>query len=169
MSKGRRRCFCNLSNPSLWCCAGLLSWISIGRGSSWDVCKLEATPVLWVPKIAIHSPTTDHWSTLHTYTVQLDEFWFVCFSVSVLTFLWQIGFFNQHGCTASAANAKYNSRASQLYREKIKTLATQATRRHGTEVKKTPACSSTDWHIPWAESLNTTLLSCSTDLLISLV
>lgn len=45
-----------------------------------------------------------------------------------------IAFFNQHGCTASAANAKYNSRAAQLYREKIKTLATQATRRHGTEL-----------------------------------
>lgn len=43
-------------------------------------------------------------------------------------------FFNQHGCTSSAANAKYNSRAAQLYREKIKTLATQATRRHGTEL-----------------------------------
>lgn len=64
----------------------------------------------------------------------------VCFSGSVLTFPWQIVFFNQHGCTASAANAKYNSRAAQLYREKIKTLATQATRRHGTEVKKKNTC-----------------------------
>lgn len=45
-----------------------------------------------------------------------------------------VAFFNQHGCTSSAANAKYNSRAAQLYREKIKTLATQATRRHGTEL-----------------------------------
>uniref|UniRef100_A0A8B9H2I7 ADP-ribosylation factor GTPase-activating protein 3 n=1 Tax=Astyanax mexicanus TaxID=7994 RepID=A0A8B9H2I7_ASTMX len=43
-------------------------------------------------------------------------------------------FFNQHGGTAGAANAKYNSRAAQLYREKIKTLATQATRQHGTEL-----------------------------------
>ncbi|XP_018602540.1 ADP-ribosylation factor GTPase-activating protein 3 [Scleropages formosus] len=43
-------------------------------------------------------------------------------------------FFSQHGCTASAANAKYNSRAAQLYREKIKNLATQATRQHGTEL-----------------------------------
>uniref|UniRef100_A0A3Q1G2V0 ADP-ribosylation factor GTPase activating protein 3 n=1 Tax=Acanthochromis polyacanthus TaxID=80966 RepID=A0A3Q1G2V0_9TELE len=58
----------------------------------------------------------------------------VCISVSLLTFLWQITFFSQHGCTTSAANAKYNSRAAQLYREKIKTLATQATKRHGTEL-----------------------------------
>ncbi|XP_047431559.1 ADP-ribosylation factor GTPase-activating protein 3 [Mugil cephalus] len=45
-----------------------------------------------------------------------------------------VAFFSQHGCTTNAANAKYNSRAAQLYREKIKTLATQATRRHGTEL-----------------------------------
>ncbi|KAF5898832.1 ADP-ribosylation factor GTPase-activating protein 3, partial [Clarias magur] len=43
-------------------------------------------------------------------------------------------FFNQHGCTAIETNAKYNSRAAKLYREKIKTLATQATRQHGTEL-----------------------------------
>lgn len=45
-----------------------------------------------------------------------------------------VSFFNQHGCTSRAANAKYNSKAAQLYREKIKTLASQATRRHGTEL-----------------------------------
>uniref|UniRef100_A0A8D0D4D7 ADP-ribosylation factor GTPase-activating protein 3 n=1 Tax=Sander lucioperca TaxID=283035 RepID=A0A8D0D4D7_SANLU len=45
-----------------------------------------------------------------------------------------MSFFSQHGCTTSAANTKYNSRAAQLYREKIKTSATQATRSHGTEL-----------------------------------
>ncbi|XP_031206769.1 ADP-ribosylation factor GTPase-activating protein 3 isoform X3 [Mastomys coucha] len=43
-------------------------------------------------------------------------------------------FFHQHGCATKDTNAKYNSRAAQLYREKIKTLATQATRRHGTDL-----------------------------------
>ncbi|KAM4748461.1 ADP-ribosylation factor GTPase-activating protein 3 isoform 2-T2 [Rhinophrynus dorsalis] len=43
-------------------------------------------------------------------------------------------FFRQHGCTTNDSNAKYNSRASQLYREKIKTLASQATRKHGTDL-----------------------------------
>uniref|UniRef100_A0AAZ3P2J1 ADP-ribosylation factor GTPase-activating protein 3 n=1 Tax=Oncorhynchus tshawytscha TaxID=74940 RepID=A0AAZ3P2J1_ONCTS len=43
-------------------------------------------------------------------------------------------FFAQQGCTSNAANTKYNSRAAVLYREKIKTSATQATRRFGTEV-----------------------------------
>ncbi|XP_012683513.1 ADP-ribosylation factor GTPase-activating protein 3 isoform X2 [Clupea harengus] len=45
-----------------------------------------------------------------------------------------MAFFSQHGCIVSAANTKYNSRAALLYREKIKTLATQATRKHGTEL-----------------------------------
>ncbi|XP_073506462.1 ADP-ribosylation factor GTPase-activating protein 3 isoform X2 [Phyllobates terribilis] len=43
-------------------------------------------------------------------------------------------FFRQHGCCTTDTNAKYNSRASNLYREKIKTLATQATRKHGTDL-----------------------------------
>ncbi|XP_026859717.2 ADP-ribosylation factor GTPase-activating protein 3 isoform X2 [Electrophorus electricus] len=43
-------------------------------------------------------------------------------------------FFSQHGGTDGAANVKYNSRAAQLYREKIKSLATHATRHRGTEL-----------------------------------
>ncbi|XP_053893530.1 ADP-ribosylation factor GTPase-activating protein 3 isoform X2 [Malaclemys terrapin pileata] len=43
-------------------------------------------------------------------------------------------FFHQHGCTTNDTNAKYNSRGAQLYREKIKYLATQATRKHGTDL-----------------------------------
>ncbi|XP_076860973.1 ADP-ribosylation factor GTPase-activating protein 3 [Brachyhypopomus gauderio] len=43
-------------------------------------------------------------------------------------------FFNQHGGADGAANVKYNSRIAQLYREKIKSLATHATRHHGTEL-----------------------------------
>ncbi|XP_010022875.1 PREDICTED: ADP-ribosylation factor GTPase-activating protein 3 [Nestor notabilis] len=43
-------------------------------------------------------------------------------------------FFHQHGCTTNDTNAKYNSRVAQLYKEKIKSLATQATRKHGTDL-----------------------------------
>ncbi|XP_071589337.1 ADP-ribosylation factor GTPase-activating protein 3 [Heliangelus exortis] len=43
-------------------------------------------------------------------------------------------FFHQHGCTTNDANAKYNSRGAQLYKEKIKSLATQATRKYGTDL-----------------------------------
>uniref|UniRef100_A0A8C4KVI6 ADP-ribosylation factor GTPase-activating protein 3 n=1 Tax=Equus asinus TaxID=9793 RepID=A0A8C4KVI6_EQUAS len=43
-------------------------------------------------------------------------------------------FFHQHGCATNDSNAKYNSRAAQLYRERIRSLASQATRKHGTDV-----------------------------------
>ncbi|XP_037701605.1 ADP-ribosylation factor GTPase-activating protein 3 [Choloepus didactylus] len=43
-------------------------------------------------------------------------------------------FFHQHGCTTNDTNAKYNSRAAQLYRERVKSLASQATRKHGTDL-----------------------------------
>ncbi|KAM5333850.1 ADP-ribosylation factor GTPase-activating protein 3 isoform 2-T2 [Glossophaga mutica] len=43
-------------------------------------------------------------------------------------------FFHQHGCATSDTNAKYNSRAAQLYRDRIKSLASQATRKHGTDL-----------------------------------
>ncbi|XP_040843103.1 ADP-ribosylation factor GTPase-activating protein 3 isoform X2 [Ochotona curzoniae] len=43
-------------------------------------------------------------------------------------------FFHQHGCTTSDTNSKYSSRAAQLYRERVKSLATQATRKHGTDL-----------------------------------
>lgn len=102
------------SNP------GPLSWISIGLGFNLGACKWEATPMRWV------NGQRD-WTN-----ARATEF-LVC-TLARLFFWWQIAFFNQHGCTTNAANTKYNSRAAQLYREKIKTLATQATRRHGTDV-----------------------------------
>ncbi|KAM4882973.1 ADP-ribosylation factor GTPase-activating protein 3 isoform 1-T1 [Thomomys bottae] len=43
-------------------------------------------------------------------------------------------FFHQHGCTTNDTNAKYNSRSAQLYRERVKSLASQATRKHGTDL-----------------------------------
>ncbi|XP_043938624.1 ADP-ribosylation factor GTPase-activating protein 2 isoform X2 [Protopterus annectens] len=43
-------------------------------------------------------------------------------------------FFRQHGCTTSDTNAKYNSRAAQMYREKIRHLATAAMSKYGTEL-----------------------------------
>ncbi|XP_069759730.1 ADP-ribosylation factor GTPase-activating protein 2 isoform X2 [Narcine bancroftii] len=43
-------------------------------------------------------------------------------------------FFCQHGCSTNDTNAKYNSRAATLYREKLRSLAVAATRKHGTEL-----------------------------------
>ncbi|XP_043565313.1 ADP-ribosylation factor GTPase-activating protein 3-like isoform X7 [Chiloscyllium plagiosum] len=43
-------------------------------------------------------------------------------------------FFRQHGCNTNDTNAKYNSRAAQLYREKLRSLAVAATRKYGTRL-----------------------------------
>ncbi|KAM3833397.1 ADP-ribosylation factor GTPase-activating protein 3 isoform 2-T2 [Vipera latastei] len=43
-------------------------------------------------------------------------------------------FFHQHGCTTNDTNAKYNSRTAQLYRDKIRSLAAQATRKYGRDL-----------------------------------
>jgi ADP-ribosylation factor GTPase-activating protein 2/3 len=43
-------------------------------------------------------------------------------------------YFRQHGCTAKEAHQKYNSRAAQLYREKLHSLAANAQKKYGTEL-----------------------------------
>lgn len=75
-----------------------------------------------------------HLSFIRSTELDFNWSWFQLRCMQVGGNASAISFFNQHGCTASAANTKYNSRAAQLYREKIKTLATQATRRHGTDL-----------------------------------
>lgn len=43
-------------------------------------------------------------------------------------------FFRQHGCSTNDTNAKYNSRAAQMYREKIRQQANAALAKYGTDV-----------------------------------
>ena len=50
------------------------------------------------------------------------------------SFCHQDAFFQQHGCTTKDTQQKYNSRAAQLYREKLHQLATKAMKQYGTKV-----------------------------------
>lgn len=43
-------------------------------------------------------------------------------------------YFRQHGCSTNDTNAKYNSRAAQMYREKIRQQANTALSKYGTDV-----------------------------------
>ncbi|XP_042862771.1 ADP-ribosylation factor GTPase-activating protein 2-like isoform X6 [Penaeus japonicus] len=47
-------------------------------------------------------------------------------------------YFNQHNCTSKDAQQKYNSRAAQLYREKLSQMARQAMKIHGTRIELDP-------------------------------
>lgn len=57
----------------------------------------------------------------------------------------QVAFFRQHGCTTDDAQKKYSSRAAQMYREKLHSLALKAVKLHGTKVTSCLRSSYPQW------------------------
>lgn len=66
-------------------------------------------------------------------TVWIDFCDFLCAMPLFFNCL-KTAFFRQHGCSTNDTNAKYNSRAAQMYREKIRQQANAAMSKYGTDV-----------------------------------
>nr|CAD7264331.1 unnamed protein product [Timema shepardi] len=65
-----------------------------------------------------------------------------------------LAFFRQHNCTSTDAQQKYNSRAAQLYKEKLHQMAVQAMKIHGTKLETSPECNRDDSFLTPANTTN---------------